>query len=310
MNSEIQHIKCKGCKCWRTQELFLSNSGRKLKCCSKCRNRFMCPVDGCISGFQKQSNLDAHNKSVHLKIKDVICPVDGCPYACSKQCDLNKHNKMIHLKIKDFVCPVDGCGIGFQKQSNLNRHNKMIHLKIKDFSCPVDGCNMTFSSQSNLDAHIKRIHLKIKDKICNVEGCIYTCSSQGDLDKHIKICTGKLNCSSGELAIMKILDILGIEYEFNQSHDNVRDKNLLRWDFKITYNGKIYFIEFDGKFHYVPIRKSKAMTQEQADENLKTTQKRDKIKNDYCENNNIPLLRIPYYEKDNIDALIKAFFGL
>ena len=30
------------------------------------------------------------------------------------------------------------------------------------------------------------------------------------------------------------------------------------------------------------------------------TKRHDKIKNEYCKNNNIELIRIPYYEKENI----------
>ena len=33
---------------------------------------------------------------------------------------------------------------------------------------------------------------------------------------------------------------------------------------------------------------------------LKATQKRDKIKNNYALSHNIPLVRIPYWERDNI----------
>lgn len=36
---EIEHIKCSCCKSWRTVDLFLNNSGRRLKTCKKCRDR-------------------------------------------------------------------------------------------------------------------------------------------------------------------------------------------------------------------------------------------------------------------------------
>ena len=38
--------------------------------------------------------------------------------------------------------------------------------------------------------------------------------------------------------------------------------------------------------------------------NFRKIQERDKIKNKYCEDNHIKLLRIPYYEKENIDSII------
>ena len=33
-------------------------------------------------------------------------------------------------------------------------------------------------------------------------------------------------------------------------------------------------------------------------------------KNNYCKNNNIRLLRIPYYKKNDIEAIIKDFLNL
>lgn len=41
------------------------------------------------------------------------------------------------------------------------------------------------------------------------------------------------------------------------------------------------------------------------EENFKKTQKHDKIKNEYCKSNNIRLLRIPYWEGNNMEKIIK-----
>ena len=40
---------------------------------------------------------------------------------------------------------------------------------------------------------------------------------------------------------------------------------------------------------------------------LKETQFRDEIKNKYCKDNNIPLLRIPYNEINNIEIILDDF---
>lgn len=40
-------------------------------------------------------------------------------------------------------------------------------------------------------------------------------------------------------------------------------------------------------------------------ENFKTVQYHDAIKNKYCEDNNIKLLRIPYWDFDNIEEILK-----
>ena len=37
------------------------------------------------------------------------------------------------------------------------------------------------------------------------------------------------------------------------------------------------------------------------------TQQNDKIKNEYCKNNNIRLIRIPYYEINNIEKILYEY---
>lgn len=65
-----------------------------------------------------------------------------------------------------------------------------------------------------------------------------------------------------------------------------------RFDFAIIKNGKIdRLVEFDGKQHFESIEKWGG---------LELQQQRDKIKNEYALSHNIPLVRIPYWEQDNI----------
>jgi hypothetical protein len=46
------------------------------------------------------------------------------------------------------------------------------------------------------------------------------------------------------------------------------------------------------------------MTEEEAKINLLKVQKHDNIKTIYCKNNNIPLIRIPYWERDNMEYFL------
>lgn len=43
------------------------------------------------------------------------------------------------------------------------------------------------------------------------------------------------------------------------------------------------------------------------DENFKKNRERDKIKNRYCAENNINLLRIPYWETEKIETIINNY---
>ena len=64
-----------------------------------------------------------------------------------------------------------------------------------------------------------------------------------------------------------------------------------RFDFFIE---NCYIIEYDGEQHYLN------KTDKVWSDTLAARQQRDKIKNNYCLIHNIPLYRIPYWEKNNI----------
>ena len=65
-----------------------------------------------------------------------------------------------------------------------------------------------------------------------------------------------------------------------------------RFDFAIIENEKITrLIEFDGEQHFKDIPSWGG---------LELQQQRDKVKNEYALSHNIPLVRIPYWERDNI----------
>lgn len=77
--------------------------------------------------------------------------------------------------------------------------------------------------------------------------------------------------------------------------------NYYRYDFYLPkYN---LFIEYDGQQHYNPARFHGDNIEDNIHE-FQKTQEHDKIKNKYCEENNINLLRIPYWETKNIETII------
>ena len=183
-----------------------------------------------------------------------------------------------------------------------------MHLKEKNHKCPE--CDVSFGHNSSLQLHIKTVHLKLKNFKCH--DCDQSFGRNGDLQRHIKLCTDTRSCSSGEFEVMKTLDSLGfkenIDYFYNESYDNVRDKSLLRFDFRLETSEEPIFIEFDGGFHYFPVRISTTRP-EAAEANFVQIKKHDKIKNDYCNDNGLLLLRIPYWEKNNINKIVSDFIA-
>ena len=99
--------------------------------------------------------------------------------------------------------------------------------------------------------------------------------------------------SKGENLIKEILDKMKILYFSEYSFDNCinpKTNTKLRFDFYLpSYN---CCIEYDGIQHF---EVSGGWNDNQ---NLKETQYRDQIKNEYCKNNNIKLIRIPYTDFD------------
>lgn len=111
---------------------------------------------------------------------------------------------------------------------------------------------------------------------------------------------GCVNKSRGEIRTAEILDSFGLEYIEQYRFADCKWKNTLPFDFVVLNSSGIPCgaIEFDGEFHYSAI-KYPDMTQEQADENLRTTRIRDGVKDKYCAENNLWIIRIPYWELHN-----------
>lgn len=112
------------------------------------------------------------------------------------------------------------------------------------------------------------------------------------------------NWSRGEVLIEEFLIKEGIEYEPQlKTFKNPKTNHFLRYDFGIFNKGKIIgIIEYDGAQHFNPIGKTK-----EAKINFDETVFRDNLKNEWAENNNIPMLRVPYYKDSELEKLLKNF---
>lgn len=107
---------------------------------------------------------------------------------------------------------------------------------------------------------------------------------------------GCTSSSFEEKRISQILEQNNIFYIKEYSFSDLYYQNInakLRFDFAIFKDNQLrYLIEFDGKQHI----KEKAGW----GESLENIQARNNIKNKYCKENNIPLIRIPYTHYENL----------
>lgn len=142
--------------------------------------------------------------------------------------------------------------------------------------------------------------MKVQCKECLYEFEIPTSSLYHKI--MCKRCKGYLN----EVKINGLLTEWGIRFKSQYRFNDCRDARPLPFDFGIfDYNNNIVgVVEYDVELHYRTLNK---LSNEKSLKNLHTTQAHDIIKNKYCQKNKIPLLRIPYFQKEDIPYLLFDF---
>lgn len=153
------------------------------------------------------------------------------------------------------------------------------------------------SIHGNRYDYTKTIYLGCHKKV------IVTCESHGDFEcraSHHLQGSGCPICKSskGELLISKWLNNKNISNVPQHRFGDCKRIRSLPYDFYLPAEN--ICIEFDGEQHYFP--------KFGQDEFLRT-QSNDKIKTEYCLRNNIRLLRIPYWEIDNIETILTSLCG-
>lgn len=216
-----------------------------------------------------------------------------------------KLDKFIYTKMNDksiFICEHHGefkksvytllKGGGCPKCGNLSKAKKLsctTEIFIKR-ALKIHGNNKY--DYSLVEYKNNNTEVKI---ICNKHGLFLQSP-----DKHINSKRGCPSCqeSHGEREIALILNKLNISYKRQKRFDACRNKYPLPFDFYLLdYNS---CIEYDGEYHFI----------KNSWNNPKDIQRRDKIKTKFCKDNGIDLLRIPYYDKSNIEQRVVSFIKL
>lgn len=114
------------------------------------------------------------------------------------------------------------------------------------------------------------------------------------------------NCSSSKLEkrIGAFLKKYKLEYSCQYRILECRSKNPLPFDFAVWKNKRLILIEAQGIQHY----KKEKRGWFSSDEVINKIKRHDEIKQKYCEDNNIELVIIPYWEFDNIEKILKETF--
>ena len=194
-------------------------------------------------------------------------------------------------------CQCD-CGNICERSSNVLKRKQQHHScgcfnheQISTLS-KKDLTNMRFGKLIALEPTEKR------SGTCIVWKCQCDCGNivevrSGSLTTGNTSSCGCINYSIGEKNIEKILKENNISYISQYTNSELK---LKKYDFALlTKNTITRLIEFDGEQHYNDL---KGLWN--SSESLEEIQQRDKEKNQWAKENNIPLVRIPYWERDNI----------
>ena len=264
-------------------------------------------------------------KDCKTKIK-IICPIHG----------IFEQQSGSHLS--GCGCPICCGGIKFNTEEFIEK-SKLVHNNFYDYSlvdyinaqsrikiiCPIHGVFEQIPNNHLRDRGCKKCAGTVKsnteefiEKSKLVHNNFYDYSLVEYIDARIKIkiicpihgifeqvpnshlngngCS-KCNSSKGEIEIENHLKNNNIFYVNQKRFKDCINIKPLPFDFYLSdYN---ICIEYDGEQHFRSVKTWGG------EERFIISKKKDAIKTKYCEDNGIKLIRIPYWEKDNIEDILK-----
>lgn len=229
-------------------------------------------------------NFYNYSKTKYARMKDeiiIICPKHG------------EFKQIAHNHLNGNGC--SECAIEKAKMRNLEKRiNDFIQKSKYKYH---DLYDYKFVKETYINQHSK---VKI---ICNKCGLIFKITPSAHIQgEGCSFC----NFSKGEIVIKSYLENNNIEFIQQYKFEECKDKRPLPFDFYIQqYN---LCIEYDGLGHFQKVDYYGKCTNDKLQKNFKYVQKHDKIKTEYCKNNNINLLRISY--KENIEDKLNNYFKI
>ena len=181
------------------------------------------------------------------------------------------------FKNKNHRCPI--CA----RSSNADKH-RLLYKNVKE---NIESFNYTLLSEEYVDYQTK---LLVRCPYGHEYEVRYANFQQGSRCPICKI-------SKGEQKITDWLNKNNINYIYNKPYFNdllSQKGNLLRPDFIIE--DKKIWIEYDGEYHYQDVYN---------DGSYERTKNYDELKNQYANKNGWTLIRIPYWEFDNIEIILE-----
>ena len=213
-----------------------------------------------------------------------------------------------NLKAKDncnvFRCQCQNCGKIELIASNVLRSKRKHCSCYNKKTTLIDLTGQTYGFLTVLSRDMQPEHVGHENDsywICKCNNCGSIKSIRGiSLREGITKSCGCIK-SHGEITIAQLLTKHNIQFQREYSFQDLIYKAPLKFDFAIfNDDGSLsHLIEFDGIQHFEAISGFGGL------EEFEKTQIRDTIKNNYCIENNIPLIRIKYNEKITLERIMK-----
>lgn len=262
--------------------------------CSFCGKIFSAYLNNVIRG--KTTSCGCRNKRHYYKDGERIGPYN---ILLIKRLYKDKNNHWVGK----FECPY--CGKEFE---NTLGHIQSGHTQ----SCGCVSFELSGNKTREYDVgdRIGPFNIKIVQRTTGSNKAIFECPICGKhfsssfpavLRGSVRSC-GCFSLSRGEEKIKNILEQINISFICQKTFDDCRAIKCLKFDFYLPdYN---CCIEYDGEQHF------HAISGFGGEERFKRQQKYDEIKNQYCKQNKIKLIRIPYtdFEKINKEYLLERIF--
>lgn len=276
---EINEVKITYlCNCGKYSSSHV-NHFKKYKKCKHC-------VENIRSRTKKKKSKSPANKTPYSKISELILE-HGCELLTNEANYLNTSSPI------EIMC---SCG-------------KVKKTTYKNFMRSKYNCDDCFRESLKLDLATVRDYYRkngatlLSDKINSSDPLLFKCRC-GSISSKLWTTFKRSGCcnecaislSKGEEEITHLL--IKRQVNFVRQHRFSEDDGICNKPFDFIIKNEL-LIEFDGEQHFKPVDyfggKDKFTRQGIT----------DKIKNQYCIDNNIPLIRIPYWEFKNIEYILE-----
>lgn len=252
---------------------------------NKCGNEYSVTPHAFLNTGRRCGLCFGNNKKSNHEFKSEVSRLVGNEYEFLE----DYKNSKTRITVRHNTCGNEylvrpGCFIGGKRCPKCYGGKKKTDLEFKDEVRELVGEEYVFLEEYKT-SHTK---IMVKHNACGNEYLVKPTNFLSGT--RCPICSE----SAGEKAVAKYLTRKGIKFDAEFPIKYSENKYPLRIDFF----AEGVAIEYDGEQHFKP---KKYWGGERA---LRETQRRDRIKNEYCAANGIPMIRIPYWDFDRIDEIL------